>query len=428
MSQSHSSRSIPVNTVLGERYKVTDFVTETADGDSIFEGKDTVLNRKVSIVVASTAHNDRLITNARTLVTNSRAQVQVLDLGNTSGRAYLVTSFSRPDALLDTLLVDSSTLAASSESQEALGEEIFGDDEAVSPQGSYTSATPSKPQSISATREVESQSVVTPATAAASSAALGAGAQADDYDAYEDDEEFEEYEDYDYADDEAEEKGGGIWAVAIAAVLLLVAGVAIVFSLLNGMINKDEEQAAPASSSASPSASSSETATASPSASPSETQAAPARLTNSVTRLVPANPTFMADQDRTLGQMTDGNEATNWMSYGFATANFGGATDQVALAFELEEKTPVSELTIQQQGGTGGAFTVLTNDSASLDGATEVGSGSFNGSTVQVPLDKNKQGEGAQFVIVRFTEAPQQATPIANYNYGLRISEISVSN
>ena len=85
MSQSHSSQPIPVNTVLGERYKVTGAVTETADGDSILEGKDTVLNRKVSIVVAATAHNDRLIANARTLVTNARSQVQVLDLGNTSG-------------------------------------------------------------------------------------------------------------------------------------------------------------------------------------------------------------------------------------------------------------------------------------------------------------------------------------------------------
>lgn len=423
MSQSHSSQPIPVNTVLGERYKVTGAVTETADGDSILEGKDTVLNRKVSIVVAATAHNDRLIANARTLVTNARSQVQVLDLGNTSGRAYLVTALARPDTLLDTLLVDSSTLAASSESQEALGEEIFGDEDSTTP-GSFAATRSSSPQSISATREIPDYSAEAPVVAG-SAVTAGAADQehADTYYADED----SDYEDYDdYADDD-EEKSGGVWAVAIAAILLLVVGVAVVFNSLSGMVkDKGEEQAAtPASSSSSAAASSS---SATPSSTPSETKRADAKLAGNVTRLVPANPSFMADQDNTLGQMSDGNTSTAWMSYGFATSNFGGATDQVALAFELEEQTPVSQLTIEQQSGTGGAFTVLTNDSASLDGATEVGSGSFTGSTVTVDLDQQKQKDGAKFVIIRFTEAPQLTQPIAGYSYGLRIAEVSVSN
>ncbi len=424
MSQSHSSQPIPVNTVLGERYKVTGAVTETADGDSILEGKDTVLNRKVSIVVAATAHNDRLIANARTLVTNARSQVQVLDLGNTSGRAYLVTALARPDTLLDTLLVDSSTLAASSESQEALGEEIFGDEDSTAP-GSFAATRSSSPQSISATREIPGHSVEAPVVAESAVAAGAAGQEhADAYYADED----PDYEDYDdYADDDEEKSGGGVWAVAIAAILLLVVGVAVVFSSLSGMVkDKGEEQAAtPAPSSSSAAASSS---SATPSSTPSETKKADAKLAGNVTRLVPANPSFMADQDNTLGQMTDGNTSTAWMSYGFATSNFGGATDQVALAFELEEQAPVSQLTIEQQSGIGGAFTVLTNDSASLDGATEVGSGSFAGSTVSVDLDQQKQKDGAKFVIIRFTEAPQLTQPIAGYSYGLRIAEVSVSN
>lgn len=428
MPQPHSSQSIPVNTVLGERYKVTGSVIETAAGDSVLEGKDQVLNRKVSIVVAAQQHNDRLMSNARTLVSQSRANIQVLDLGNTANRTYLITSHSRADMLLDTLLADAGDLAENSETQEALGQEIFGDEQPATNQTAYVSQGPAKPQSISATREVNESDYATPAAAAPAAASVTASS-APVEEPYEND--YAEYDDYDdYTDDDYEEDerrgSGGIWAVAIAAILLLVVGVAIAFSLLNGMVHNDpdEQKAAPASSSSKASTS----ATPSPSATSSSAAAKPAPKFDGVTRLVPSNPTFMADQDGTLNQMTDGNSSTAWMSYGFATANFGGATDALGLAYQLEEQTTVSKLTIEQNGGTGGAFTVLTNDSASLDGAQEVGSGSFNGSTVTVDLDTAKQGDGVKYVIIRFTEAPSQAQPIAGYNYGLRISEVTASN
>ncbi|WP_346845958.1 serine/threonine protein kinase [uncultured Rothia sp.] len=444
MSHSRSSQSISLNTALGERYKITGAVTETADGDSILEGKDTVLNRKVSIVVAATKHNDRVVANARTLVTNPRSQVQVLDLGNSSGRAYLVTSFARVNTLLDTVLANPSTLAASvalSESKEALGEEIFGDEKSRTTR--YVTEKPAKPQPISATREIYDPADIAPPTVTsgiAVVAGLAAQEQKEFYKNYETQQDYSDYddeEDYQDYDDYVEEPGegksrAGVWAVAVAAILLLVIGVAVVFSSLNGMVHNDEKAEAPqaASPSTSTSTSASTSASASPSATPTptETVAKKAALSGKVTRLVPSNPAFMADQDGTLGQMTDGNPATSWMSYGFANANFGGATNQVAFAFELEDTTTISELTIDQKGGTGGAFTVFTNASASLDGATAVGSGSFTGSAVTVNLDKNSQGEGAKYVIISFTAAPQQAQPIAGYSYGLRISEVSVSN
>ncbi|GGH66637.1 serine/threonine protein kinase [Rothia aerolata] len=406
------SHSIPLNTVLGERYKVTGTTHETPEGDSILEGKDQVLNRKVSIVVAAPEHHDRLIKNARTMATNARSTIQVLDLGNANGLTYLVTSHSRPEPLVDNLLVDSSMLAATSETQEALGQEIFGD-EAPS-RGSYTAgaAGAAAASPISATR------------------AADAAPAAEDQDFAD----YSEYEDYpeerDFDDEDDDERRGSVWIVALAAILLLAAGVAAVFANLGGMVDRDasQEEAANlggASSSASPSQSPSE----SPSASPSPTEEEkPEPKFGTVTRLVPSNQGFMADQDRTLGQMTDGNDSTAWMSYGFATSNFGGAAETVGLAYELEEKTTVSELTINQTSGSGGAFTVFTNDSASLDGATEVGSGSFTGEETKVELDQEKQGEGAQYVIVEFTEAPSLSQPIAGYNFGLRINEVSASN
>lgn len=426
MSQSRFSQPIPVNTILGERYKVTNAVIETADGDSILDGKDTVLNRKVSIIVAAKPHNDRLIANARTLVTNSRSQVQVLDLGNTAGRAYLVTSFARADTLLGNLLIDSSALAASSESQEALGEEIFGDEEISDSGFSTTHAFKAAPISIS--RSLNDSS--TPRTMVGSTVADGTDPEIDGYEG----ENYQDYDDYGYSEDYEDEQrrgGGGVWAVAIAAILLLVVGVAVVFSYLSGMVKDDEGEevrAAPSTASSSSSASEPASESATPSPTSSETEKAEANLTGNVTRIVSSQPAFMADQDATLAQMVDGDPATQWMSYGFATPNFGGAISQVGLAFELEEKAPVSQITIEQVSGVGGNFTILTNDSPSVDGATEVGSGTLIDATSTVDLDTEQQGEGAQYIIVNFTEAPLLAEPIAGYTYGLRIAEVSVSN
>ena len=455
MSQ-NPSHAIPLHTLLGERYKVTASALETADGDAVLEGKDQVLNRKVSIVVATPEHNDRLMTNARTLARNSRSTVQILDLGNTNGRTYLITSYSRSETLVENLLTDSQVLAASSETQEALGQEIFGD-EAHTGQNSHVSrSTRSDRSSISATRDVEPEASAAAGSTAAAPAATGvaagaagvgagaaaaAGAAAHDGDPTEtlaagqgenEGYEYTEYDEYpeepDF-DDEDDRSRGGVLVVAIAAILLLVMGVAAVFANLNGMVDQDASNEAADVSDAysttpSPTAASS-SASASPS--PTPTQKPNAEITTA-SRVVPSNPNLMADQDRTLGQMTDGNPATQWMSYGFGSANFGGLVSDFSLAFELKDKTTVSQLTMDQVGGSGGAFTVYTNDSASLDGATEVGTGSFSGPQVQTSLDTKKQGEGAKYVIVKFTEAPQQSQPIAGMPYGLRIAEVKASN
>lgn len=409
------SQSIPLNTVLGERYKVTASVIETADGDAVLEGKDQVLNRKVSIVVAAPVHNQRLITNARALATGNRSSIQILDLGNADGRTYLITSHTRADTLLDKLLTDSSTLKANSE-KEALGEEIFGDTGASTASNHYQKvskpevAAAAAPAAISATRALEEEPVAEPVVEP-------------DYD--------EEYNDYE-EEDEDEQKSGSPWILATAAVILLMIGAAAAYSSLNGMIDTDSmeasNQATPsASASATPSPVASQTAT--PTPSPTQTAKKVDPNFTGVSRIVPSNPTFMADQDATLRHMIDGNRDTQWMTYGFGSINFGGLVDSFALSFELEEETKVSELVINQISGTGGSFTVFANETNSLDGAAQVGSGSFTAAENRIALDEGKQSDDTKFIIVRFDSAPTLSQPIVNgFVFGARINEVTANN
>lgn len=160
------------------------------------------------------------------------------------------------------------------------------------------------------------------------------------------------------------------------------------------------------------------------SASPTE-QAVPAPTT--VTRLVPDDPTLMADQDATLNQAIDGDPETSWVSYGFSAADYGQLVSSVALAVRFEESTPMHELTIQQTSGTGGSFTVYAADSPSLDGAVEIGQGSFDGPETTVELSDEAAQDDHPYLIVQWTELPSLEEPIADYPYGLRIAEIEVS-
>ena len=133
----------------------------------------------------------------------------------------------------------------------------------------------------------------------------------------------------------------------------------------------------------------------------------------------------MADMDSGLPALTDGNPSSTWSSYGFGSPAFGGVVKEFGLAAKLESPTVVSKLTIQQTGGSGGSFTVYTNNQASMSGATEVGKGSFSGQDVTVELDKDKQSaDKGGYIIIVFDEAPKLSQPIAGYSYGLRIGGI----
>lgn len=393
------SQQIPVGSVLGGRYEITAHIIITAESDMVLEGIDQILNRKVSIVVASPNRSALLEANSRALATNSRGNIQILDLGITpEGSRYLVTSHTRPDTLLDTLLVENHAL---SNAEDALGTEIFGDSDAERSPNSYekvSSGTASQ-ETISASKSWNSGESGT-VTAYSEPTSI-------------------------YEDEEDEDEGGsrGTWAVALAAVLLLVIVAGGVLTSLGAL--GSNQAAAPHT----PKASASETASAE--ASPSATSTAkasnaPAKIA-SVARFAPSEPTFMSDMDSLIPNLTDGNANTAWISYGFGTANYAGSIKDFGLAVKLQTPTVVSKLTIQQNTGTGGSFTVYTNSSASLSGAVEVGKGTFEGKDAVVTLDTSKQSaEKGAYVIIVVNELPRLSLPIGAWNYGLRINEIKV--
>lgn len=393
------SQQIPVGSVLGGRYEITAHIIITAESDMVLEGIDQILNRKVSIVVASPSRSALLEANSRALATNSRGNIQILDLGITpEGSRYLVTSHTRPDTLLDTLLVENHAL---SNAEDALGTEIFGGSDAERSPNSYekvSSGTASQ-ETISASKSWNSGESST-VTAYSEPTSI-------------------------YEDEEDEDEGGsrGTWVVALAAVLLLVIVAGGVLTSLGAL--GSNQAAAPHT----PKASASETASAEASASATPTAKAsnaPAKIA-SVARFAPSEPTFMSDMDSLIPNLTDGNANTAWISYGFGTANYAGSIKDFGLAVKLQTPTVVSKLTIQQNTGTGGSFTIYTNSSASLSGAVEVGKGTFEGKDAVVNLDASKQSaEKGAYVIIVVNELPRLSLPIGTWNYGLRINEIKV--
>ncbi|MFW0118989.1 serine/threonine protein kinase [Rothia sp. P5764] len=400
---------IPLNTLLGDRYKVTAHVLETAGGDAVLDGLDQVLGRKVSIVVAAPEHNRLLVTNARKSTTLTRSAVQVLDLGNKDDSTYLITSHSRPDTLLDVLLTE-----GESGNTEEFGEEIFGDTGSMAAPNTYVVAKEASTVGGGAISAIRSVDEVADEPA----------------------EEFEEYdaeEDGYYEADEPTDRNGGVWIVGIAAALLLVIGAGAVFVTLGGLSKSGESSEASGETSVSASASEGAasdgkaSAAGEPSA-PAEKSAAP-KIDGTFTRLVPSSPTLMAESDSMLAHLTDKNEATTWTSLAFGSPNFGGLADSVYLLAKLDEATTVKSITINQVSGTGGQFTIYASETASADGGKEIGSGSFAASgETTVQLNKDAQKGKTKYIIIKFTAAPQLSQPIvAGYPYGLRIAEISIN-
>ena len=390
------SQQFPVGSVLGGRYEITTHIIITAESDMVLEGTDQVLNRKVSVVIASPRRSALLEANSRALATNARGNIQILDLGITpEGSRYLVTSHTRPD----TLLIENHAL---SNAEDALGTEIFGDSESSSSPNTYEKVSSS----------AANQESITAAKNWSSSGGAAVTAYSEPTSIYE--------------DDEDEEDGSrGTWAVALAAVLLLVI---VAGSILTSLGAIGSNQTAAPHTPKSP-ASASESAAAGASASASPTAKAsndPAKIA-SVARFAPSNPTFMNDMDTLIPHLTDGNANTAWISYGFGTANYAGTIKEFGLALKLQTPTIVSKLTIQQNTGVGGSFTVYTNSSASLNGAVEVGKGTFEGKDAVVTLDTSKQSiEKGAYVIIVVNELPRLTLPIGTWNYGLRINEIKV--
>ena len=118
---------IAVGSVLGGRYRITQHVVTSADQDRVFLGTDQVLNRHVRILVASPEHAAQVASSARELATGERTdEVQVLDLGLSEGRTYLIAGGTPdPDVLLG--LAYEQQLHVEPFQTDTLGSELFGE-------------------------------------------------------------------------------------------------------------------------------------------------------------------------------------------------------------------------------------------------------------------------------------------------------------
>lgn len=132
----HVSQPIDVGSVLSGRYQVTETVLSSAEGDLVLGGIDQVLNRSVSIMVASSENSSQLAASAREIAMGERASnVQVLDLGITdSNQTYLVANVARSSDLLDLVLESDDAPYVEPFFTDTLGTEIFGESRQAVPE------------------------------------------------------------------------------------------------------------------------------------------------------------------------------------------------------------------------------------------------------------------------------------------------------
>ncbi|MGV0109254.1 ABC transporter substrate-binding protein [Arthrobacter sp. CP30] len=131
--------AVDVGSVLGGRYKVTAYVLASAEKDLVLDGVDQVLNRPVSILVASSGNASQVAASARDLATGDRnSAIQVLDLGITDAGTYLVTNRTPAADMLD-LIVQQDPPREDQPFVEpfftdTLGSEIFGGPRSTEPE------------------------------------------------------------------------------------------------------------------------------------------------------------------------------------------------------------------------------------------------------------------------------------------------------
>ena len=231
-------------------------------------------------------------------------------------------------------------------------------------------------------------------------------------------------EDYDQDEDEPEESGNrkfGRLLVGGVLSLVLIAAVVLAFTQLGNvgdMLASDEVSSSPTAEAPAPEEGAPEQTTA----------ALPAPVIAGVTRLVPGNPELDAVNDTALPQIVDGNPASYWSSYVYASDTFGGLAPSLALVVELEDESAINKVDITQLNGSGGNFSVMLNDQPSLEGASTVAQSGFTGPTTSITVPKvDGEPASASYVIINFTQLPRLSGVQAEYPWGLRIAEIDVS-
>lgn len=525
-------QAVDVGSVLGGRYKVTAYVLASAEKDLVLDGMDQVLNRPVSILVASADNAGRVAASAREVATGERpGNIQVLDLAITEAGTYLVTNRASAADLLD-LIVQQEPLYTEPFFTDTLGSEIFGvtrstepeddDDDhdeeeqperrsrlaglsrrfgrpAIAAEDTETGSSPvserehhaSPPAgSSAASRGVpvapsepprEGPRTTTPdghgnsakvtrldddtpdrgsspAAGVAAGAVLAGGAAAshhperaashfpadannpswevddspsddsrsDDGDTYTDagyDTDADDREQHDEYDDDSGSRKFSRILVGAVLTLVLVAAAFLAATQLGNFSNDAAGPSETTQAEVQPTASAAQ-----PSESTEPVPASVPPVAAGVTRFVPNNPALDAPNDALLPLTIDGNPATFWGSYVYANDVFGGLAQSLALVVELEEESTISQVDITQLNGSGGSFSVLVNDEPTLTGAEQIAQGGFTAPTVSLPIPEGSDGlPTAQYVIINFTQLPRLSNIQAQFPWGLRIAEISIS-
>ncbi|MER1994869.1 MAG: ABC transporter substrate-binding protein [Arthrobacter sp.] len=495
----------PVNagSVLGGRYKVTAQVLASAENDLVLDGVDQVLNRAVSILVAAPQNASQVSASAREIAIGERhSAVQILDLGVSDGRTYLVTSNANAADLLD-LVIERDAPYVEPFFTDTLGSEIFGMPRSREPEnededryveeyeprdrkpllsnlpkphlprfgrgagaaaGAASAAEAERDLEFGGPQEAPAEAAtgagVVPPPPSKSPRAAGPAPTRDNpvqspkVTRWEDEDDFpaegyaaaagsgdrkasnfprtalgadyETEEEYDGDDDDRPARGGdrkfGRLLVGGILSIILVVAVVLAFTTLgrNADMFAGDDPSTPVAES--PAASKEQ---------PAEATGAelPAPVTAGITRLVPGNQELDSVNDAALPQLIDGNDASYWSSYVYASDTFGGLAPSLALVVELEEESAVSKVNITQLNGSGGNFSVMLSDSPSLEGATTVAQSGFTGPTTSINVPKGADGEpaSASYVIINFTQLPRLSGVQAEYPWGLRIAEIDVS-
>jgi hypothetical protein len=147
-----------------------------------------------------------------------------------------------------------------------------------------------------------------------------------------------------------------------------------------------------------------------------------------LSRQVPDMPELDQENDGALPKAVDGNPATYWASYQYATDAFGGYASNLALVVELEESSNVESIRMTQLSGRGGQFSVMLNDEPSLDGAKQVARGSFTAQNTTIPVpEEDGAAPKAKYVIINFTQLPRLSNPGSAPPFGVRMAEVQVS-
>lgn len=505
--------AVDVGSVLGGRYKVTAYVLASAERDLVLDGVDQVLNRPVSILVASASNAGQVATSAREVATGERpGNIQVLDLGITDSGTYLVTNRAPAADLLD-LVIQQDAPYIEPFFTDTLGSEIFGVARSTEPEtyedddyydhedeherrpsrlpkarmprfgrggataagaagaaglaggaapGGNGSQPGTEPQQISGTRPAGGGGASVPPPPSAPPRSTPAAPPAeqpraaawteDDYDRSQDggphraasrfpaaaaaggastagtqygDDSYEDYDD----DDRRNNPRFTRLLVGVVLALVIVGAVVLAVTQLRPLFGPPTASETTTSQAAGEGTGE---ASEEPSAEGSSSAAAPEELVDpvpaNVIRLVPDNPELNAQTDADLGTIIDGNPASFWGSLVYANETFGGLAQNLALVVELEEPSNISEIQIEQLNSSGGSFTVLLNDEPTLNGATQVAQSGFTGPSVTFNVPQvDGAPPTAQYVIVNFTQLPRLSNVQAQYPWGMRIAEISVS-